>query len=277
MATSRITLPALAVTFIAGLVALHDLQNLLACFSGLTILVTLLAYDRRGSRTGWQSLAFAFVCGLALLLTLFYPIGLLGFKLIFADQLPALLWLVGTAAFWFIDRARMDARHAASFPGYSQPSAAQAVPSIYSTATYAAPPPPPASPAPVQRTLTPAPVFAPAPEPPPPSETVVESAPATVEQPLVVEVPPAAAPTKAPILTGQGKEVTIYINLLGEGMNVLRPVRAEHLGRDFYIIVEEMPAGETWEYGPGQVVRCKKKNLSSGKALVAFEEAPRAQ
>jgi hypothetical protein len=60
-------------------------------------------------------------------------------------------------------------------------------------------------------------------------------------------------------------------------MNVLRIVRAEHLGRDFYIIVEQMPAGETWEYVPGQVVRCRKKNLSSGKGLVAFEEAPRAQ
>jgi hypothetical protein len=94
----------------------------------------------------------------------------------------------------------------------------------------------------------------------------------------MAEVPSAAAPPpKAPIPTGQGKEVSIYINLLGEGMNVLRAVRAEHLGRDFYIIVEEMPTGETWEYGPGQVVRCKKKNLSSGKGLVAFEEAPRAQ
>ena len=130
MATSRITLPALAVTFIAGLVALHDLQNPTRLLFRTNILVTLLAYDRRGSRTGWQSLAFAFVCGLALLLTLFYPLGCLVSSLSSPISYPRSGWLVGTAAFWFIDRARMDARHAASFPGYSQPSAAQAVPSI---------------------------------------------------------------------------------------------------------------------------------------------------
>jgi hypothetical protein len=68
----------------------------------------------------------------------------------------------------------------------------------------------------------------------------------------------------------------IYVTLLGEGLNVLRSVKAEHLGRDYYRIIDSMPEGETWEYQPGQVVRCKKKNLSSGKALVAIEEAPRA-
>ena len=68
----------------------------------------------------------------------------------------------------------------------------------------------------------------------------------------------------------------IYVTLVGEGLNVLRSVRAEHLGRDFYRIVDPMPEGETWQFEPGHVVRCKKKNLSSGKALVAIEEAPRA-
>jgi len=68
----------------------------------------------------------------------------------------------------------------------------------------------------------------------------------------------------------------VYVSLVGEGIPCLRSVRAEHLGRDFYRIAEPMPEGETWEYQPGQVVRAKKKNLSSGKALVAFEEAPRA-
>jgi hypothetical protein len=275
MPTSRITLPALAVIFIAGIVALHDLENLLACFSGLAILVMLFAYDRRGARSGWQSLAFAFVCGLALLLAIFYPLTLLALTFVSKDQLPALVWLVGTAAFWFIDRARMASRHAASFPGYAPAPVTQAVPSIYSTASYAAPAPspqpaPPPAPPPLER------VFTPAPEPPPP-EPVAESVPVPVEPPVLAGVPAALPLPKAPIPTGQGKEVSIYINLLGEGMSVLRAVRAEHLGRDFYIIVEEMPAGETWEYGPGQVVRCKKKNLSSGKGLVAYEEAPRAQ
>jgi hypothetical protein len=47
------------------------------------------------------------------------------------------------------------------------------------------------------------------------------------------------------------------------------------MGRNFYRIIESMPEGETWEYGPGQIVRCEKKKLSTGKALVAVEEAPR--
>jgi hypothetical protein len=73
-----------------------------------------------------------------------------------------------------------------------------------------------------------------------------------------------------------GKVIEIFVNLVGEGLNVLRRVRAEHLGRDFYRILDEMPQGENWQFQPGQVVRCRKTKLSSGKALVAFEEAPRA-
>lgn len=69
----------------------------------------------------------------------------------------------------------------------------------------------------------------------------------------------------------------IYVTLLGEGLNVLRSVQAEHLGRDYYRILEAMPEGETWQFAPGTVVRCQKKKLSGGKALVAFEEAPRAK
>ena len=49
------------------------------------------------------------------------------------------------------------------------------------------------------------------------------------------------------------------------------------MGKDFYRIVEQVPEGEAWEFQPGQIVRCQKKNLSSGKALVAIEEAPRAR
>ena len=47
--------------------------------------------------------------------------------------------------------------------------------------------------------------------------------------------------------------MSIYVNMVGEGMNLLRPVRAEHLGRDFYIIIDEMPTDENWEFVPGQV------------------------
>lgn len=93
-------------------------------------------------------------------------------------------------------------------------------------------------------------------------------------QPLPAESP---RPSPMPIIPRTGKETMIYISLMGEGLNVLRSVKAEHLGRDFYKIIDEVPEGETWQYQPGQVVRCKKQNLSSGKALVAVEEAPRAR
>jgi hypothetical protein len=64
----------------------------------------------------------------------------------------------------------------------------------------------------------------------------------------------------------------IYVDVMGQGISFLRSVRAQHVARDIYRIVDVMPADETWRYEPGQTVRCRKKKLSSGKALVAFEE-----
>ncbi len=57
---------------------------------------------------------------------------------------------------------------------------------------------------------------------------------------------------------------------------MMRDVVAQDLGRGYYLIVEQMPEGETWQFQTGQVVRCQKKNLASGRHLVATEEAPRA-
>lgn len=42
--------------------------------------------------------------------------------------------------------------------------------------------------------------------------------------------------------------VTIYVALLDEGVDVWRPVAAEHLGSDLYRLIDETPAGEVWEY-----------------------------
>jgi hypothetical protein len=112
----------------------------------------------------------------------------------------------------------------------------------------------------------------------PTTDTVVVPEPERVSAP---EAPTAAAaaappPQAVPLPVGVGKPTTIYLNLVGEGIACLRSVQAEHLGRDYYRIVEEQPSGESWEFGPGQVVRCRKQKLSNGKALVAFEEAQRA-
>jgi hypothetical protein len=276
METSRVNLAALAVALVGGLLVLHlpESQGMLASLAGIALLVALFAFGQDGARTGLQSLAFALVAGLAALATFSFPLRIVvgGGKAVFGeDVIPPVFWLLASAIFWFVDRsaAEPSGPQPVTFGGgYSQPQ----------TLAYAAPPQT-FTPAPVvmaepetvvaQRThaFTPAPVSGPGPEaaiatPPPPPAPV---APATGSTAAAVPPP----------LTG--KEVSIYVNMVGEGMNVLRSVRAEHLGRDFYIIVDEMPADENWEFVPGQVVRCKKKNLSNGKGMVAYEEAPRAQ
>jgi len=86
----------------------------------------------------------------------------------------------------------------------------------------------------------------------------------------------AVAPAPDILAIPPGREAVIYLNLVGEGLNVLRTVRAENLGRDYYRIADVMPEGEQWEFTPGQVVKCRKKSLSNGKHMVAYEEAPRA-
>jgi hypothetical protein len=135
------------------------------------------------------------------------------------------------------------------------------------------PPQPPAQPAPVQR--------APEPEPAPPPQAAalpreIPTATSIFAVPSAPAAPEPQAPNPTPVSSRSGKETMIYVSLLNEGLNVLRSVRAEPLGHDYYRIIDEMPENETWQFQPGQVVRCKKKALSSGKAMVAMEEAPRS-
>jgi hypothetical protein len=254
----------LVAIFIAALVALHDSQNLVTTLAGLALLVALFAYDERGNRNGSQSLVFAFVCGLALLCAVSYPVhamfgdaGPAALPEFLAKNFSAVIWLLATVVFWFVDRSRIDARQASAFMGYSQPPA------------YVAPVVVPAPPPPVYQERSFVPAAAPVASAPP--VFVPSPAPEVLAEPVPPPPPPAAAP-----IALTGKEVTIYVNIVGEGMSFLRAVQATPLGRDFYLIVDEMPADEKWEYTTGQVVRCRKKNLSSGKALVAYEEAPRA-
>jgi hypothetical protein len=253
---------------------------------GLTLLFVLFAYDQEGRRSAFQSLAFSAVCGFCLMLVS----GII-FQFSLAQSNPDLnaaarenyfevrlsaVWLFTTILLWAIDRARMSGRTTYETPLLFErtPGQRQFVPEF--TGSFPAirkpePTPAPAAPAPapprapeyaepVARPITVTTFSAPPEAALPPPEPAAP-------QP----VPPAAVPLPA------GKETMIYVNLVGEGLNVLRSVRAEHLGRDFYKIIEPTPEGETWEYSAGQVVRCKKQKLSSGKALVAFEEAPRSQ
>jgi hypothetical protein len=81
-----------------------------------------------------------------------------------------------------------------------------------------------------------------------------------------------AQPAPAPAQGYKPEETMIYVDVIGQGISFMRSVRAEHVARDIYRIVDSMPPDETWRYQPGQTVRCKKRKLSSGKAMVAFEE-----
>jgi hypothetical protein len=258
METSRIDSVALLTAVVAialAFTATHGEFGYLSSIGGLTLLLVLFAYDRHGYRSGWQSLALAAVSGLCIALASGF-----GFALYlkppldaghgFYDKWLAFAWLVATFVFTTIDRVRMSSRAPASLgltAGSVMAPGSVMTPSV-------APAFVPARPAP-----RPAPKPAPEPEP-----IVEEPFPVPAEPPpTAVQIPP-------------GKETEIFINLVGEGLNVLRRVRAEHLGRDFYRITDTMPDNENWQFQPGQIVRCRKTKLSSGKSLVAFEEAPRA-
>jgi hypothetical protein len=68
---------------------------------------------------------------------------------------------------------------------------------------------------------------------------------------------------------------TIYVALLDEGIDVWRPVEAQKLSRDRYLIVDQAydPGIERWEFEPGSVVRCRKEKRDGRSILVATEAA----
>lgn len=61
----------------------------------------------------------------------------------------------------------------------------------------------------------------------------------------------------------------IYVALLDEGVDVWRPVAARHLHRDVYLIADQAydRETETWQFEPGDRVRCRSMELSDGTAL----------
>jgi len=261
--------------------------------SGFVLLAALFSYDAEGYRSPFQSVAFSAACGLGVMLVsvLYYhwladkgEIHMAGGRIEY-EWLP-LTWLGATVAVCAIDRIRMmRPKYAAKgsagavqrgfIPRYaeSQPDLTTAEETMPAGATAAAPP-----------TVAGPPVVAVAASPvalvkeSAVQPSVTAAAPLVAAQSPITAASPAAAPAPGPVPVPlpPGKEVDIYVALVGEGLNLMRTVKAEHVGRDFYKIIEAMPEGETWEFTPGQVVRCKKRNLSTGKGLVAVEEAPRA-
>lgn len=288
MERSRIDSAALLAAAVAAVLVLLLARpdfGLLTTAGGLTLLFVLFAYDQEGRRSVLQSLAFSAVCGFCLMLVsgiIFrYSLGQTNPGLngaaretYFETRLSA-VWTFTTILLWAIDRARMSGRTTYEVPAVSESATRQRrfVPEFTGSFPAVTNPPPPPTPAPAP---APIPEYREPPVPPPITATTFSAPPEPVPS-APVAPPSPAPPPPAAVRLPSGKETMIYVNLVGEGMNVLRSVRAEHLGRDFYKIIEDTPEGETWEYNAGQVVRCKKKNLSSGKALVAIEEAPRSQ
>jgi hypothetical protein len=70
----------------------------------------------------------------------------------------------------------------------------------------------------------------------------------------------------------------IYVALLGEDVDVYRPVQAELRPDGTYELLGEVPDDEQWEFVPGTVVRTERKALSEGPRPVAttpIEVSPR--
>jgi hypothetical protein len=71
------------------------------------------------------------------------------------------------------------------------------------------------------------------------------------------------------------KRDTIYVALLDEGIDVWRPVEAQKVAPDSYLIVDQDydPRIERWEFEPGAIVRCHKESRDGREILVATEKA----
>jgi hypothetical protein len=270
-----------------------------AAMGDIAILLCLFAFDGVGARSGAQSIAFAGVSGFCVLTPLFFLASNVLGATPPSDANPWLLfgvWAVATLILFGVDRFRMSALDNVSL-GNAGLAGAAAGPMVIST------PPTSYRPAPIQVQTPPALQYEAVPPPVAPAPTQYQAPAPTAyappPAPLPVAVPAyyaeaAAAPMAAPMATPSpvlpampppvpdvtaippGREALIYLNLVGEGLNVLRTVRAENLGRDYYRIADIMPENERWEFTPGQVVKCRKKALSNGKHMVAYEEAPRA-
>ncbi len=301
MQKNQIDSVTLILAALAGALAVLQISGPFAWMSsigGLVLLLVLLSFDQEGYRTVFQSFAFSAVCAFCAAIAsgiVFQLLSNQGEVHLangrWATEYLPLTWAFATAIFWAIDLMRINARKVAPVrvPRALGDTSVLAVPPSFSPepAKVVRPTPAPVAPAPVEQS-----VYPPAPSAHQPLPTSFETS-ASPEAPSQREfstatsifaipetvTPPEAAPVQPktePAATPSGKETLIYVSLLGEGLNVLRSVRAESLGRDYFRIIDDMPEGENWQFQPGQVVRCKKKSLSSGKAMVAMEEAPRA-
>lgn len=63
----------------------------------------------------------------------------------------------------------------------------------------------------------------------------------------------------------------VYVELLGESVDVWRRVEAQVLIDERFRLPDQAPNGEAWRFPAGSIVRCESKLLWGGQALVAVE------
>jgi len=68
------------------------------------------------------------------------------------------------------------------------------------------------------------------------------------------------------------EEITIFIRLLNEGTEVLRPTRALDLGGGLFKVLATSDydaTDEEWEFPPNSVVRAQRRSGASGEFFLA--------
>jgi hypothetical protein len=67
--------------------------------------------------------------------------------------------------------------------------------------------------------------------------------------------------------------VEVFVRLFDEGVDVWRPINAEHLDGDTYQIADQSqePSAELWQFPPGQAVICRPLEFEGKTILVAVE------
>ncbi len=65
---------------------------------------------------------------------------------------------------------------------------------------------------------------------------------------------------------GYGEVCEVLVRLLDEGTDVFRLTQGIQLGPGLFRLLGTVPHGETWEFRPGEIVRCIIKVLSTTEA-----------
>jgi hypothetical protein len=67
---------------------------------------------------------------------------------------------------------------------------------------------------------------------------------------------------------------TIFVRLLDEGTDVMRPVQAAKVVSGNFRLIEPTdydPEYETWEFAPDSIVRCETRRVADQMILIAVE------